>query len=246
MSHASNRANVRCPVRSAHVTLRGHRIPAAEASMYISKSVLLGLLVAAAGVLGWVLHELTADTRDVADARPAAALRAAEQPSVAGDGGEGDEGDEGDTIVNVIVPAGPGTGTAASPSAAAVTVGTAGTAGTVGAPGTAVGGERSTGTPVIETNRTPGRRTTGARYDRPSSESAARPAAAAAFVPRGRVGRECHAAGAGRVVAHHRSRSGCRRSAGRIRHCRREPHRDRLRRLHRLRRRRRAADREHG
>ena len=46
-------------------------------------------------------------------------------------------------------------------------------------------GDRSTGTPVIDANRAADRRTSGARYDRPASESAPRPAAAAAFVPAG-------------------------------------------------------------
>ena len=60
--------------------------------MYIPKSVLLGLLVAAAGVVGWVLHGLVADADDVADATPVASV-AAQAPDADGpvdpDGGAG-------------------------------------------------------------------------------------------------------------------------------------------------------------
>lgn len=84
--------------------------------MYVPKSVLLGLLVAAAGVVGWVLHGLVTDANDVADATPVTSVAA--QASDA-DGPVDPDGGGGDTIVTVILPA--SGGTPVSPPATVVT-----------------------------------------------------------------------------------------------------------------------------
>ena len=84
--------------------------------MYVPKSVLLGLLVAAAGVVGWVLHGLVSDADDVADATPVTSV-AAQAPDA--DGPVDPDGGAGDTIVTVVLPA--DGGTAASPPATVVT-----------------------------------------------------------------------------------------------------------------------------